>query len=310
MRNEGPFLLEWVAYHRAIGFQDIVIVTNACTDGSDDMLDELAAMGCVTHIRNDAVGTTAPQLSGLPQALKHEAVAQKDWVLQCDADEFMNLTSGDASVGPYLQRFDHADVIALLWRSFGDNHIKYWRGGSVLRSFIRTDPRPLRRQLLHKSMFRPDKFGSAIDHMPKEPRDASVTVVGGAGQKISNDRLFDPKAARYRVRPYQCTWEGACINHYAIRSQDVFLMKNLRGDGMGRTHGKYYLQSVFHRRNNRNTVEDRGILDKIDATEAILSDMMQSKTLRQLDRRALECFLDARDTHLTKERIATWTHAA
>ncbi len=38
MKYEGPFILEWLAYHRAIGFDDILVYTNDCDDGTDDML--------------------------------------------------------------------------------------------------------------------------------------------------------------------------------------------------------------------------------------------------------------------------------
>lgn len=34
MKDEGPYLLEWVAYHRAIGFTDIVVAANDCSDGT------------------------------------------------------------------------------------------------------------------------------------------------------------------------------------------------------------------------------------------------------------------------------------
>ncbi|MFN4129742.1 MAG: glycosyltransferase family 2 protein, partial [Paracoccaceae bacterium] len=43
MKNEGPFILEWIAYHRAIGVDDFLIYTNDCTDGTDTMLDLLQA---------------------------------------------------------------------------------------------------------------------------------------------------------------------------------------------------------------------------------------------------------------------------
>ena len=42
MRNEAAYALEWVAYHRMIGFERIVICTNDCTDGTDALLDALA----------------------------------------------------------------------------------------------------------------------------------------------------------------------------------------------------------------------------------------------------------------------------
>ena len=49
MRNEGPFLLEWVAHHKALGFDDIVICTNDCADGTDAMVRRLAEMGLARH---------------------------------------------------------------------------------------------------------------------------------------------------------------------------------------------------------------------------------------------------------------------
>ncbi len=52
MKNEGPFILEWIAYHRAIGFDDILVYTNDCTDGTDTMLDLLQTKGIVQHRDN------------------------------------------------------------------------------------------------------------------------------------------------------------------------------------------------------------------------------------------------------------------
>ncbi|MGB8813172.1 MAG: glycosyltransferase family 2 protein, partial [Paracoccaceae bacterium] len=34
MKNEGPFILEWIAYHRMIGVDDFLIYTNDCSDGT------------------------------------------------------------------------------------------------------------------------------------------------------------------------------------------------------------------------------------------------------------------------------------
>src|SRR5918993_5997334 len=52
MRNEGPHILEWVAYHLAVGFTDIVICTNDCIDESPLLLDRLQQLGLVTHLAN------------------------------------------------------------------------------------------------------------------------------------------------------------------------------------------------------------------------------------------------------------------
>ena len=37
-KNEGAFLLEWIAYHKVIGFSNIVVLSNDCEDGSDEFL--------------------------------------------------------------------------------------------------------------------------------------------------------------------------------------------------------------------------------------------------------------------------------
>ena len=52
-KNESAFLLEWIAYHKTIGFTDIVILSNDCEDGSDEMLDHLSKSGEIIHLRND-----------------------------------------------------------------------------------------------------------------------------------------------------------------------------------------------------------------------------------------------------------------
>ncbi|MDZ4395579.1 MAG: glycosyltransferase family 2 protein, partial [Cypionkella sp.] len=53
MRNEGPFIVEWLCWYRMLGFTDAVVVTNNCTDHSPQLLDALQAHGLVHHIRHD-----------------------------------------------------------------------------------------------------------------------------------------------------------------------------------------------------------------------------------------------------------------
>ncbi|MBL4751427.1 MAG: glycosyltransferase family 2 protein [Amylibacter sp.] len=38
MKNEGPYLLEWVAHHKALGFDHIVVCTNDCEDFTVEIL--------------------------------------------------------------------------------------------------------------------------------------------------------------------------------------------------------------------------------------------------------------------------------
>ena len=51
VKNEGPDLLEWLAWHRMIGFDRIVIFSNDCSDGSDGLPDALEGIGWQAHHR-------------------------------------------------------------------------------------------------------------------------------------------------------------------------------------------------------------------------------------------------------------------
>ena len=94
VKNEGAFLLEWLAHHRAVGFDDFLVYSNDCSDGTDLMLDRLAAMGWLTHVRNDGPHPQGPQWAALKAADRHPAKAAADWVLFIDIDEFVNIHAG------------------------------------------------------------------------------------------------------------------------------------------------------------------------------------------------------------------------
>jgi hypothetical protein len=52
MKNEGPFILKWLAYHLMIGINDFVVFTNDCEDGTDAILERLDELGLVRHLPN------------------------------------------------------------------------------------------------------------------------------------------------------------------------------------------------------------------------------------------------------------------
>ncbi len=56
VKNEGPFLIEWIAFNRVLGVSDFLFYSNDCTDATDTLLDKLAEQGVVTHLPNPAEG--------------------------------------------------------------------------------------------------------------------------------------------------------------------------------------------------------------------------------------------------------------
>ena len=106
MKNEGPFVLEWVAHHRAIGFDGFVIFSNDCTDGTDrilDRLDDAAAELDVALARMPyaprtllewarvahAMGDTAAAIEALEMALDTWAEADAGYAPAAEARVFL-----------------------------------------------------------------------------------------------------------------------------------------------------------------------------------------------------------------------------
>lgn len=312
MRNEGQFLLEWVAYHRAIGFDRVFVATNDCSDGTDTMLDRLAEIDAVHHIRNDVPPGTAPQVAGMSRILAHPAMAGIDWLLHCDADEFLDVTVGTGRVADLTAAIspadDPADVIALCWQPMGSGGLKDWPGGSVIETFTRTARNARRDSERHKSLFRPALFAAAIDHMPKSPRRDSLMLKDSAGTRLNPRALFHPTHSQFRRNgDIPLTWANARIRHYAVKSEDIFLMKNIRGDGMGIASDKYHLGSLFWKRGDRNRREDRAMHRHLPATRAIWDRYLSDPVLGPLDRAAQNWFRNQRALHLTEDRRRAWT---
>jgi hypothetical protein len=104
VRNEGPFLIEWLAYNRALGIKDIYIYTNDNTDGSSELLKRLAEHGVIKLILNETSLTVNPQVKAYEHSLLLLPELRKfEWVLYLDADEFfIPAAKYDFRIGPLI----------------------------------------------------------------------------------------------------------------------------------------------------------------------------------------------------------------
>ena len=106
--------MEWIAYHKTIGFTDIVILSNDCEDGSDEMLDHLSKSGEIIHLRNDGpYDDRGIQFAALKLADRQKAVKEADWIIHLDIDEFLNIHVGDGQIADLIAALPDADAIAL-----------------------------------------------------------------------------------------------------------------------------------------------------------------------------------------------------
>lgn len=237
MKDEGPFILEWVAYHRLIGFDTIIVFSNDCSDGSDALLDALAEAGMVRHFDNSA---TPPDLPADPQnrayrrAFAMPEVRQAEWLLVIDADEFFVIHPGQGRLDDLLEALPpDTGAVSAGWRIFGSAGNTRFADRPVIAQFDRAAPRDLRitpNQLAVKTLFRPEKFERLGVHRPflqapwREP-DARIGWLNGSGADVSDHF----RTRHWAFSPANAGYDLCQVNHYMIKSSEVFLMKRLRG---------------------------------------------------------------------------------
>lgn len=293
MKNEAPFLLEWVAYHRAIGFDRIIVAYNDCSDGTDELLLALQDIGAIAAIENEVSQSDAPQAAAAKLIMSTGEVRQGDWVLWLDADEFLNIHLGEGLVDDLFQFMGDADGILLNWRIFGDGHGEF--GGRMLgEPFVlaASPDRELCRSV--KSLCRMDGHIERLDiHRPVLNPDANTNdmiFLNGRGERIdadcrSNQRWFAGKGSRVtsRVGRSDFGWDIAQINHYAVRDRHFFQKKLDRGRGYkaarkgNSRHGEEYWTE-----HNLNDQEDHSILRMGTRTDREIDLLLRDPKVREL----------------------------
>ncbi|MGB3314217.1 MAG: glycosyltransferase family 2 protein [Albidovulum sp.] len=259
VRNEGAFLIDWLAHHRAAGFTDFLVFSNDCEDGTDVMLDRLQKMGWLTHIRNDGPHDKGPQWSALKLADRHPAKARAGWVLFLDIDEFVNIHVGDRTVPALLAALPGATAIPLTWRLFGNAGIRNHIDRPIPEQFTLSAPAVMGwpwRAAMFKTLFRNDgSYGKLGVHRPRQPDHDRMTDqrwFDGSGRRLPatfhTGRIFSD----YGRDNYQLVQ----LNHYPLGAMDNYLVKCDRGRANRETSAfdmSYWVERNF------NVVEDKSI---------------------------------------------------
>ena len=271
VRNEGPFLLEWIAYHRVIGFDTIVVYADQTLDGTGALLAALDAGGAVIHVPNPVEAD--PAIPGhrnraYAAAIALPQVRKASWVMALDADEFLNIHAGDGHLSDLLDRMPDADAISLTWRLFGHAGQTRFTNAPVLARFTRAAP-PDRvignRQFGLKTLFRPDLARAIAPHRPvvRAGRRVDNTMwLNGAGDDVTADLLH----GGWRAGADTAAYDHAQINHYVVRSTEVFALHNLRTPALGSE--PMPLTPADFDNLNANQTTDRSIQRHADAVTA------------------------------------------
>lgn len=237
MKDEGPRILEWLAYHRLIGFDRIWIYTNDCRDGSDALLDRLAEMGLCRHLPNDVPPGQKPQPHALTLGQRNAALFATDWLIVMDADEFVHVKTGQGRITDLVAACpEDTGGVAINWRMMGSNGLVDWSDDPVLGQFRRGAPDGFRKGWGVKTLFRPFADVKLGIHRPtvkgarrdgeRMGRLKSLGWVNGSGVPLPPSFMADG----WRGSAATLGRDLAEIAHFAVQSREAYLLRGDRGN--------------------------------------------------------------------------------
>lgn len=236
-RNEGVYLLEWLAYHRLLGFEAFYLYSNDNDDGSDQLLGALADAGVITWIDsklNTRLGNAQFKAYGhalgfMPDLLDFA------WVLAIDLDEFLVLDRARFPVvGDFCDWLSErgAGTVALNWQYIGSAETEQTVGALVTQRNRRvlTAAQVGEGVRLVKSMSRPNKVVQSEAHVPFVDERSGLCSLNALGTAHS---WHNPPAGYGHERKFadRIITGPAVVNHYMFKSAAECLWKASRNTG-------------------------------------------------------------------------------
>lgn len=308
VKNEGPFLVEWIAFNRVIGVTDFLFYSNDCTDATDRILDRLAEMGLVVHLPNPAEGRNY-QMEALKDAKRQAVVSEADWVWIADVDEFLNIRTGTGTIPELIAACGDPQAISVTFQFFANGGVERFEDRPVIEQFIRShNPDIWCAETAQevKTLIRRDfpvKYYGAHRPFMREGLKKSERPAWTDGSGRDVPWKFRTAANKRRIRkfPAMSARDFATLNHYALRSLDSYLVKNDRGD-VNRENRDF--DDTYWRERNDDGYEDRSIQRYLPRLRKEMKRLLADDTLRALHDEAVAAHRATRDRLLADPAYA------
>lgn len=279
VKNEATSLLEWIAYHRAVGIENFVLVDNYSTDGTWGLIKGLRRRGLVHAMRFRTLAQKAPQLDAYQKVLKYYG-HKYDVLAFIDADEYLTPTSGQPSVAQTIEALfvdEEVSAVALNWACFGSSGKVFKESKLVPQRFVKRAREDYSVNQHYKSLVRPSK--TRYFHNPHQVNLTSGRYI----QSDGNDVGISPRH-QFGLSERIC-WKDIRLNHYIVKSLEEFLVRKSpagSSSSVGRTKHRRYFQS-----HDKNCVEDLSMAPLMEATERELAQLKESLIRPGFQRRLL-----------------------
>lgn len=234
-KNEGQYFGEWIEWHRSKGVEKFYIYDNESDDNTKEVLAPYIEAGIVEYTYFPG---KRKQLAAYDDCLEKHRLECR-WLAIIDLDEFI-VPLKDKDIPQFLSRFNHAPVVEINWLVYGSGGARKKVPGKIMDRF-RFHSRPeniLNRHV--KSIVNPRRVFSVIGcHEVARINGKAYDSHGNVIHKGFRDR--EPQQDVIR------------INHYAVKSYEEFVEKQMKGRASGR---RKTIDDSYFKEYDLNILED------------------------------------------------------
>jgi len=237
-RNEEPYLVEWIEYHRLVGVDHFWLYDNGSTDDGLRRLQPYIAKG-VVELTPWPTEDNPPrrreriirQLNAAKDGFRR-ASGKVEWVAHIDVDEFFLPMQGHDVPACLKRHFSEASGVYVNWRMFGTSGVTVPSGDPILPKLTSCAVREHSENSVGKSLVRPQAVNiDAIWYVHHFPLLSGFYLDGGKNRLSFNARNDLVKNSRHFD-------EHLRINHYNLRDEHFYQTHRLPDAEKGRLDKK------------------------------------------------------------------------
>lgn len=197
IKNEGPYLKEWIEYHKFIGVDHFYVYDNESDDNTKEILNPYIDSGLVTYLFFPGKNMQDAAYEHCSKNFGHET----KWLSVLDLDEFIVLKQ-KKNLKEFMAEFADCSQVSIHWVLYGSSGFEKTPQGGVLANF--------------------KAHSDKVDFSPKSIFNPRTVVECGAhymwvcGPWVNENREDFGKDKT--ARPI----EKAQVNHYIIKSWEEF----------------------------------------------------------------------------------------
>lgn len=221
MKNEGPYIVEWLAWHRLLGVERFFIADNESDDGLSVILTSLAEQGVVNHIVFPTPAKSNPQTMAYQHIVDNYG-QEVDWIFFIDADEFIHTEDSSVDLHRFISSLDEdVGAVCLNWAIYGSSGRVKAGQGLVTTRFVNRASETQDVNKHYKSLIRTSAIsgsvGRSVHHIEMHNKFRRVNT---RRENIEFDR-------RTRGISQSVVWDQLRLNHYVIKSWSEFWLKKV-----------------------------------------------------------------------------------